>query len=129
MMDTRKIFGVVVLIAFALTAVSVVCSATAQASVMGDCGNGMAPAAICPFMSASVPAVVGVSPIMKVLGLMMALGAAAIFMFGFSFANDRAKKLFISAYERKRDVVTGRRTDTVLNLISDGILHARVFNF
>ncbi len=117
------------LFAFALTAGSVVCFASGQASVMHDCGDGMQTAAACPFMSVSVPAIANITTAMKVLGFVTMLILIMGFIFGLLTGNNRVKKYLIFAYERKRDAVIGWCSDIVLNLISSGILHSRVFGF
>lgn len=124
-----KIVGTIALVAFVLMAGSVICFASGQASVMSNCGDSMAPTAMCPFMSVSVPAVTNAIFSMKLLGFVVALFFVAWFMFRHSFGDDYAKKLSLVTRERKRNSVIGRYSDIVLNLISDGILHSRVFGF
>ncbi len=123
--NLRRWFGIFILVIFTAMAGSVICLAMAQAS---DCGGNMQPAAMCPFMSVSIPAVAnGISGV-KVLNLVILLVVAVGTALGF-FLIDRSKKLFISAYERKREISIGTHANIVLNLISDGILHSRIFSF
>ena len=122
---SEKAIGIVVLVAFTLMAGSVICFASGQASVMNTCGNGSVSGAICPFMSASVSAVANTSSVARILGLVAALLLVVGFTLRSSFENGHAEKLF--AFARERDLAIGRRSDVVLNLISDGILHSRVF--
>ena len=124
-----KTAGMIALVAFALMAGSVICFASGQASVMSDCGGSMAPAGMCPFMSVSVPVITNAVFAIRTLGLVVVLFFAARLLLRHSIADDYAKKFFIIARERKRNPVIGRRADAVLNLISDGILHSRVFGF
>jgi hypothetical protein len=129
MASLRKILGILVFVAFALMAGSVVCLVTAQASVMGGCGGGMGAAAMCPFMSASVPAVTSATATMKTLGLVLALFFAVGFAIKTSALNIYNGKIFAFARQRKGDLPIGQRSNVVLNLISEGVLHSRVFDF
>ena len=122
-----RIVGMIVLAAFTLMAGSVICFASGQASMMDNCGNGMTTGAVCPFMSVSVQAVADASTVTRVLGLVVALLFVVGFALKSSFENDYAEKFFTVAHERTRDSAIGRRSDVVLSLISDGILHSRVF--
>jgi len=119
-----RIIGIIVLVSFALMAGSVVCFASGQANVMDNCGNGMTTGAICPFMSATVQAIANTSSAARILGL-VALLLIVGFVSRHSSEDGRAEKFL--AIARERDPATGRRSDVVLNLISDGILHSRVF--
>ncbi len=129
MKASEKILGVVVLTAFVLIAGSVVCFASGQANMMSNCGNSMATGAMCPFMSISVPAVANTLTAARVLGFMVALLLVVGFVLKSSFENGYADRFFAMAHERRRDFAVGRRSDVVLNLISDGILHSRVFGY
>ncbi len=121
-----KTAGIIVLVAFALMAGSVVCFASAQVAPMGDCGNGMANAvSMCPFMSVSVPAVTNVPTV----ALLVAFFLTVLVAFGFSIDDGYARKFFAYAEGWARDLAPGRRFDVVISMISDGVLHARTFGF
>jgi hypothetical protein len=126
---SEKAIGIVVLVTFVLMAGSVICSASGQANMMNDCGNGMTTGAMCPFMSISVPAVTNTATATRVLGIMVALLLVVGFVVKSSFENGYADKFFAMARERTRDSAIGRHFDAVLNLISDGILHPRAFGY
>jgi hypothetical protein len=63
------------------------------------------------------------------LGLATVLLLVVGFALRSSFGNGYTEKFFAVLHERMRDLAVGRRSDIVLNLISDGILHSRVFGF
>jgi hypothetical protein len=116
-----------VLVIFLLVAGSVACLAATQGMPMAaNCGGGMASAAACPFMTVSIPAVTAglvARNLILVIGLLVAIG------FSVSVARDidaSNKRLFVFA--RAGDAPTGRRSDVVLDLISRGVLHSRVFD-
>jgi len=126
---SEKIIGIVALVAFMLMAGSVICVASGQASMMDACGNGMTTGAMCPFMSVSIPAIANTSVATRILGLVAALTLIIGFVIKSSVENGYANKFFAMAHERTRNSAIGRHSDVVLNLISDGILHSRVFGY
>jgi hypothetical protein len=126
---SEKVIGMVALIAFTLMAGSVICLASGQANMMNSCGNGMTTGVVCPFMSVSVQAIASTSTVTRVLGFVVALLLVVGFVIKSSFENGHADGFFAMAHERTRDSAVGRRSDVVLNLISDGVLHSRVFGY
>ena len=129
---SEKAIGIVVLVAFTLMAGSVICFASGQANMMDTCGNGGVSGAMCPFMSVSVSAVANTSPATRIFGLVAALLLVVGFVFKFSSENGYANKLVAlsgDGVHERRDLAIGRRSDTILNLISDGVLHSRVFGY
>ena len=116
-----------ILFTFLLMAASVVCLASGAASAMNDCGSegsAMGTAALCPFMSVSVPAVASVMRVFGVVAVLIGTAAAALWFF---LADRYAENFFMFMRQRRRDFPDAAHADVVLNLISDGILHARVF--
>jgi len=121
--------GIAVLSVFLLMAGSVVCLASSQASTMVNCGNNMGTGAICPFMSASVPAVASASSAMKVLALTTALVVLIGFAASHLAEDNDARKFHLFSRQRNSELPLGVQSNVVLGLISDGILHSRVFRF
>ncbi len=126
---SEKVIGMVALVAFTLMAGSVICLASGQANMMNSCGNGMTTGAVCPFMSVSVQAIANTSTVTRILGFVVALLLVVGFVIRSFFENGHADEFLAMAHEQARNSLIGRRSDVVLNLISDGVLHSRVFGF
>lgn len=127
MQGTQKIVGVFVLTTFAFVAGSVVCLASGQPSAMTDCGNQMNAAAMCPFMSVSIPTTTAASfgKTMSVILLLTLLVIAAIGV----AQTDRREVTTLSRYWHSPNRPPRSFLDPALNLISQGILHSRAFGF
>lgn len=122
-MQAKKSIGIVLLVAFALLASSVVCLASSQVGVMNDCsaGHGGAVAA-CPFMSVSIPALV--------TGATLVLLAFAIFLaIAVISGKQELAGISFASYERRRVRSRAAFFDPVISLISRGVLHSRVYSF
>ena len=122
----RKWIGIAALAAFVFLAGSVVCLASGMPVAMTDCGNSMGGVAMCPFMSASVPAVMATSfwtEIAIALATVVLLAAAA----GTSTTDSRRK---FESRLREAYRLHGPPSsflDSVIRLISQGVLHPRIF--
>lgn len=127
MKGAQKILGVFIFAAFVLVAGSVVCLASGEPALMSDCGNQMNGIAMCPFMSASLPIIAATSfktEISVILAISLALvGIAAV------LDNDRRKTVAFSRYVHSDERPPISFLNSTLRLISQGILHSRVFGF
>jgi hypothetical protein len=128
--NLRRATGMVLLVSFSIVAASVLCLASAQANIMDNCSNPSGGATTCPFMSASIPAVINISDSIKqlvvVLAFTAALVATGLFLYN---AKDKFGKLLIRMRQLERQRFQGKPVNTVLYLISQGILHPRIFAF
>ncbi len=118
MPGVQKIVGAFVLAAFALMAGSAICLASGQPSVMTDCGSQMNGSAMCPFMSASIPTVMSV---IVVLTFVFVAIAAVV-------EDGRSESMALARYQNNSGPPPISFLDSTLKLISQGILHSRVFN-
>ena len=124
MPGSRKIASVIIISVFTALAVSAVCLAAGQPSLMTDCGNQMGSTAICPFMAASVPALADLSVahyIVIVLTLAIFTAAAAIVV-----AASAHREPVRLRYGPLRTPIS--YSNFVLNSISEGTTHARVYD-
>ncbi len=125
-----KTAGIFILAAFSVMAVSVLCLASIQLNAMSDCSGSHGLPAICPFMSASVPVVFNASfpieQIISALALMSVLFAVTIVL---NKENARIDQLLARARQLKAGSFNNYSRDNIVSLISNGILHSRVFAF
>jgi hypothetical protein len=127
MQGARKIIGVLVLGTFVLVAGSVVCLAAGQPGAMTDCGNQMSGIAMCPFMTVGAPTVTAAS-------LGRELTAILILTFAFVVVSaiiekDRHEALTLSRYRHSSERPPVSFMNSTIKLISQGVLHSRVFGF
>lgn len=130
MMDLRKSFGILILFAFIGMALSVVCLASLPMNAMDNCPNGGMGATLCPFMSASVPAIVNATPSVRTIAFALSL-VFALFLVSGLFLKNRHYLAGVPTFIR-RQREKGFSTNVfnvVLELISNGILHPRIFAF
>jgi hypothetical protein len=127
MQSARKMIGSLVLAAFVLVAGSVICLASGQPGVMSDCGNQMSGAAMCPFMSASIPAVAAAS-LGETAAVLLVL--ALVFVAVAAVREDSSREaIALSRYRHGPDLPPVSFLNSTLKLISQGVLHSRVFSF
>lgn len=125
MQGTEKTVATFVLAAFVLVAGSVICLASGQPSAMTGCGDQMNGAAICPFMSMSLPTVAAVSMGREIaVVLTLALFAAIIAAVR---ATDHQEAVALSRLRFTAEKPPLSFLNSTLQLISQGVLHARVF--
>ncbi len=125
--NIRRVMSLFIIVVLVLVAGSVVCFASGQPNIMMDCGNQMSGPAICRFMSVSLPAIIAVS-VAGESALILIL--AAVFSIIVSFHKDNRRK--IAALSRRwhsQSSPPASFLNPVLRLISQGILHSRVFGF
>ena len=125
MHSTRRWIGVAALAMFALMAGSVICFASGMPAAMADCGGQMSAAAVCPFMSVSVPAVTKAAPGNETAMMFLVLVLAMAVGFGAILSRQDAAPQRPGAHQFQGPPLSF--LDSVIRLISAGILHARVF--
>jgi len=129
-MNISRTAGIFLFASFLAMAVSVLCLASVQTNAMTDCSGSHGSPALCPFMSASVPAVfnapVSAERMTIVLAFISALFAITL---RFNKENIRLDKLLVRMRQSKTDDFQNYSGDSVIALISSGILHSRVFAF
>ena len=122
----QKLIASVALTAFILMAGSIVCLASGQPTVMGDCGSQMQGAAMCPFMSNSVPTVLAAS-FGKQVALVLLLVLVVLALQSAASDGQRLQTVGLSRYRRQSiETPPASFLNTVLQSISSGILHSRV---
>lgn len=128
MQGTQRVMSAFLLIAFALVAISVVCLASGQPTVMSDCGNQMTGFALCPFMSASLP-MITVAFLGKEMAAIIAI-VLLVVVAAFAAAHRFHFKEMTSVYSRRNSERPSLSfLNPTLRLISQGILHSRVFDY
>ena len=122
-MMARKIIGISALVAFVLLASSAVCLASVQVSAMNDCSTGHgAAAAVCPFMSVSIPAIA--------TGATLAIVIILLFVAIETIVDTQALAgISFQTYNRRRTGFHASSFGPVISLISRGVLHSRVYDF
>jgi len=126
MQGSKKIAAAFALATFLLVAVSVICLASGQPSLMTDCGGQMGGTAMCPFMSVSIPATIGDS---FGKGIVFAFILLAVFAVALAIhRNDPSEIMALQQCRHSHDNPPISFSNSVLKLISKGILHSRVFS-
>lgn len=126
----NKAAGIFILAAFSAMAVSVLCLASIQMNAMSDCSSSHGLPSICPFMSASVPAVFNIAfSAEQIVASLMLLSVLFAISIRFNKENTRIDKLLARVRQLKMDNLHNYSKDNVIALISNGILHSRVFSF
>ena len=127
-MDFRKLAGIALLVVFSFVAASIICLASDQANTMDNCSRPGSGPSVCPFMSVSVPTVLTISGSMRQLTIMLAFAVSTVAI-GLSLSNTDGKpnKLLVWMRQLVRQRLQGEPVDTVIALISRGVLHSRVF--
>lgn len=129
MQGVKEAVGAFILVAFVFAAASVICFASGQPNAMADCGNQMdGAAALCPFMSASVPAAAAAS-----FGKEMALVPillTVLIAFAAVYENNFREPMALARYRHSHELPPAVSfLNPTLKLISQGVLHSRVFGY
>ncbi|MDE2019468.1 MAG: hypothetical protein KGJ13_03915 [Patescibacteria group bacterium] len=127
MVRVRKIIGVAALLAVVLAAGSVVCLASGKPMAPG-CDNGTSGAAACPFMTVSVPAVAAPIAGREVAAFFMVV-LAVVFSFGAAFSREHAGTVSVERMHMAGERFSAPLLNPVLQSISSGILHSRIYEF
>lgn len=135
MQGLRKTFGLMATVAFLLFAGSVICLASGQPIAMTHCGDQMpstATAAVCPYMSVSIPAI-NATAFGKDLASLLLIVIVAAFAVALPYArnnngNDRAT-LIARSYTLRQGAPPASYLNATLDLISKGVLHSRIYGF
>jgi hypothetical protein len=122
-MTMRKTTGTFLLLSFALLASSAVCLASLQVGAMADCSTGHGEAsALCPFMSASIPTIASGSAIIFLVTVFF-------LVLGVLLGERESGAVSLRSYEQRKVESRAEFFDPVVGLISQGILHSRVYAF
>jgi hypothetical protein len=127
MQGFQKTISGLVLAAFFLVTVSVICLASGQPSAMTDCGHQISAGMMCPFMSVSIPAIVTAS-----LGKAMVMILVLVLMFivvAVVNGNDHLERASLFRSRSGTGLPPVSFLNSTLKLISEGVLHPRVFSF
>jgi len=126
-MTIHRTIGSIALIAVSLLAAASLCHASMPMDAMHPCPLADTGSAVCPLASQSEDAVTGPVSAVKTISYLIAVVILITGALGVHIGGRRLDRLIAYVRRLRREPAALPLTNPLIALISDGVLHARVF--